>query len=504
MGRRQLVAVEQNTNKLTNKEKCFQFSLPIGTYGTAILLGFCLHSFVFKLTKTLTKISFRPDNITKSRQYEIVAVVCSFSTNESCRCPSNYISFTCELYKNCANKSCQHGGTCYKTNITVMKKSDIQCECADGTTGKLCETNLDDCRHKKCLHESKCVDEIDGYHCDCQLGTTGKHCETNIDKCKSNPCINNGLCFNEITKYKCYCSKYDFGINCEKSAPCFTERKFTHFYMVINLDKSKVVYAIGDHLLIYTSLYGKLTLLKTTEHSTKAYKISNIQLKYYSQILDVSIVNLNSANLILTYNRSASIYDLVYRFSFIEFNLKQGSAFDLSILYRQYIRETCKRETHSTCSTNRRQLTLISIASNGIKHYIFNPYFSHLLTYGNRKFKRTSISISNKYSVRLRPSQSPFAIDVYYRSTIGALGKAFYSVETVDVRTNSRVLNLTTIIQREPTGKDSKVIYFVLRDKCNNKFAVMRDKAERNKLQMSISRLISQHAEHVTYINAEK
>lgn len=45
-----------------------------------------------------------------------------------------------------------------------------------GYTGRLCDTNIDDCESISCQH-GQCIDGIDIYACNCDPGYTGQLCE---------------------------------------------------------------------------------------------------------------------------------------------------------------------------------------------------------------------------------------------------------------------------------------------------------------------------------------
>lgn len=45
-----------------------------------------------------------------------------------------------------------------------------RCECAPGYSGKLCQTDNDDCAAHKCRHGAQCVDAVNGYTCICPQG----------------------------------------------------------------------------------------------------------------------------------------------------------------------------------------------------------------------------------------------------------------------------------------------------------------------------------------------
>ncbi|XP_060567578.1 fibropellin-3-like isoform X2 [Ruditapes philippinarum] len=115
---------------------------------------------------------------------------------------------------------------CYQCNCTMFEQCKlicgienerlIYCDCAgSGFTGKLCETNIDDCDDSYCLNGGTCVDGVKNYTCSCPLGYTGRHCEINIDDCDESNCLNGGTCDDGVNNYTCACPSSYTGRNCE-------------------------------------------------------------------------------------------------------------------------------------------------------------------------------------------------------------------------------------------------------------------------------------------------
>lgn len=101
-----------------------------------------------------------------------------------------------------------------------------RCMCVTGYVGSNCETNRDECATTPCLNGATCtvsskfnlVDQIlippflvyqdllNGYTCSCPEGYFGLHCETNIDDCLPRPCIHGGTCIDLVNGYRCQCA----------------------------------------------------------------------------------------------------------------------------------------------------------------------------------------------------------------------------------------------------------------------------------------------------------
>ncbi|XP_060606731.1 protein eyes shut homolog, partial [Ruditapes philippinarum] len=121
----------------------------------------------------------------------------------------------------CQKLHCLNGGSCLAIHI-----SDAVCKCQPGYTGKVCETDIDECSSHPCKNGASCLDKLNDYQCNCMPGYTGADCETDINECTSNPCINGATCLNNVNAYLCNCSPGYNGTNCETdideciSSPC--------------------------------------------------------------------------------------------------------------------------------------------------------------------------------------------------------------------------------------------------------------------------------------------
>lgn len=72
-----------------------------------------------------------------------------------------------------------------------------QCICDEGYGGNTCEKDLDVCGHQQpCASGAVCTNlGPDKYLCSCAAGSTGKNCDTDINECSPNPCLNGANCY---------------------------------------------------------------------------------------------------------------------------------------------------------------------------------------------------------------------------------------------------------------------------------------------------------------------
>ncbi|XP_044019722.1 protein crumbs isoform X2 [Aphidius gifuensis] len=155
--------------------------------------------------------------------------------NYTCDCiDTGFTGYNCEInIDDCYSGPCVNGGTC----IDDIKA--YRCRCYPGYTGKRCEIDINECESSPCKYGGECLERstqaqykstklnipeifthefsylnASGYECMCAQGTIGKNCEINIDECSSNPCYE-GTCKDKIGKYECECNKGFEGINCQ-------------------------------------------------------------------------------------------------------------------------------------------------------------------------------------------------------------------------------------------------------------------------------------------------
>lgn len=167
-----------------------------------------------------------------------------------CMCKNNFHGIFCE------KNPCQHGDdnnpapiTCQNNGTCKMSADKINwyCNCGTGFTGKMCQSDIDECSESApCNYFQKCVNLHGSYRCDvgcdmnagnnpcqnggiceqahsgnysckCGLNFEGKNCETKKNFCKNIKCQNGSICVDHPDSYECQCVNNFYGGNkCEK------------------------------------------------------------------------------------------------------------------------------------------------------------------------------------------------------------------------------------------------------------------------------------------------
>lgn len=99
----------------------------------------------------------------------------------------------------CFIEQCQNGGFCLTTEQIPI------CQCSYGYSGRLCETEINECDSNPCQNGGKCIDIVGNYRCDCsQTGYEGVDCEIDINECaeKQITCGGTGTCLNTQGSFK--------------------------------------------------------------------------------------------------------------------------------------------------------------------------------------------------------------------------------------------------------------------------------------------------------------
>lgn len=139
--------------------------------------------------------------------------------------PTKKMSSPCDLME------CLNNSTCFFDETAKIYK----CQCAEGFSGKNCETHLDSVKTKDhlcdtsnpCLNEGLCIKHARnetklGYKCLCSSEFTGVHCDVDLDPCSKSPC-KNGACSKgrRDGSFTCECFLGYEGYLCDKDIdPC--------------------------------------------------------------------------------------------------------------------------------------------------------------------------------------------------------------------------------------------------------------------------------------------
>lgn len=121
---------------------------------------------------------------------------------------------SCHSIDECTPNPCVLG-------VCVNLTGTFRCDCPPGTTGVICDSDIDECASTPCLNGGKCKNDVNSFNCICPSPYGGVLCQIRITPCQPNPCNNSGVCseVNETlftsTSYECACPQGYNGTNCE-------------------------------------------------------------------------------------------------------------------------------------------------------------------------------------------------------------------------------------------------------------------------------------------------
>nr|XP_006816061.1 PREDICTED: fibropellin-1-like [Saccoglossus kowalevskii] len=128
--------------------------------------------------------------------------------------------FTLTLGQVCEDGGAEYGHGCLNNGVCELDPHDstLYCSCQVDFTGDYCETEMLVCSDSvPCLNGGVCIESEAGNECNCAEGYTGYLCETEFD-CESNDdCFNGGTCDDETNR--CTCLSGVTGYHCERVFP---------------------------------------------------------------------------------------------------------------------------------------------------------------------------------------------------------------------------------------------------------------------------------------------
>jgi len=69
----------------------------------------------------------------------------------------------------CSSRQCKNNGKC----LPLYAENDYKCVCKEGFTGKICESDIDECSLNKCHQNATCTNTKGSYNCTCKDGFVG-------------------------------------------------------------------------------------------------------------------------------------------------------------------------------------------------------------------------------------------------------------------------------------------------------------------------------------------
>ena len=119
-------------------------------------------------------------------------------------------------------------------------------------------------------------DLVNGFYCLCETGYTGRLCETDYNECDSNPCLHGGRCADHNGYYKCHCPPGYSGAQCEvchQFSWIFTftwfhaDSNVTYVYPLTNLTELIKGYKLDMLKVIWLLIHLQLSIF--TAHTKK-------------------------------------------------------------------------------------------------------------------------------------------------------------------------------------------------------------------------------------------
>ena len=178
--------------------------------------------------------------------------------NSPCRNNGSCTDLVDNYMCNCTNE--WEGRNCSECGLGCFNGRDnsecSMCVCDPGFTGRLCDTDINECQPSPCRNSGSCTDLVNNYTCNCTDGWEGRNCSTPIDPCVPNPCRHGGECEKNGTSFVCICPLGYSGRECGiASITCNVSESNCNSGVCVEVPRFDLIEAIPPSYCECTSSY---------------------------------------------------------------------------------------------------------------------------------------------------------------------------------------------------------------------------------------------------------